>query len=396
MIITHITDNDLYSFSVNYFYMQKLPRAVGQYKFVDRNGTVYPKGFSDEVMDEVKQMANIKITDEEINYIQNKCYFLPPFYTDFLRGFRFDPSEVKVIQDKEGHLDVTIEGPLYRTVFWEVPVLAIISELYHKHLSSKPDTKALLENNGKKVKFFADNDIKISEFGTRRRYSKEIQEIVIKQFADAHTSNFVGTSNVYFAMKYGLTPIGTMSHQVISSIAALYGYEQANFLAMEMWQDVFKGDLGIYLCDTFTTDVFLHNFSKQHAKLFDGVRLDSGDEIENTKKVIARYRQLRIDPHSKTIVYSNALDSLEYIKEINDFAKDKVLLSMGIGTFLTCDVEDKNTHKKIEPSNIVIKLFKVKITELTEWKNCIKISDDEGKHIGNASEMDRCKKTLGI
>ena len=187
-----------------------------------------------------------------------------------------------------------------------------------------------------------------------------------------------------------------MSHQVISSIGALYGYEQANYLAMEYWQDVFKGDLGIFLCDTFTTDAFLHNFSKQHAKLFDGVRLDSGDEIENTKKVIQRYSNLRIDPRSKTIVYSNALDNLSHILEINNFAKGKVISAMGIGTYLTCDVKDLSSHQKIAPSNMVIKLFQVKITESTEWKDCIKISDDEGKNTGSTLEMIRCKKALGI
>lgn len=396
MIITHLTDNDLYSFTVNYFYMIKLPRAVGRYKFVDRNHTTYPKGFKDKVIHEIEEMSNIRIQEEEIEFMRKKCYYLPPFYFDFLRGYNFDPSEVTVGQDDEGHLSITIEGPLYRTVFWEVPILAIISELYHRELQSNPDMDELKQHNMEKVNFFTENQITISEFGTRRRYSKEVQDLIIRQFAEAHSPYFSGTSNVYFAYKYGLTPIGTMSHQVISSIGALYGYEQANYLAMEYWQDVFKGDLGIFLCDTFTTDAFLHNFSKQHAKLFDGVRLDSGDEIENTKKVIQRYSNLRIDPRSKTIVYSNALDNLSHILEINNFAKGKVISAMGIGTYLTCDVKDTSSHQKIAPSNMVIKLFQVKITESTEWKDCIKISDDEGKNTGSTLEMIRCKKALGI
>jgi nicotinate phosphoribosyltransferase len=396
MIISSLIDNDLYSFSVNYFYMNILPRAVGHYEFIDRNHTVYPKGFKDRVMQEVKAMATLRIKEDEIKFMREKCYYLPPFYFDFLRGYHFDPSEIAIDQDEEGHLSVTIEGFLYRTVFWEVPILAIISELYHQELANEPDLNLLKIRNQQKVDFFAKHEITISEFGTRRRYSKEIQNIIIQQFAENKHPNFSGTSNVYFAYKYQLTPIGTMSHQVISSIGALYGYEQANYLAMEYWQDVFKGDLGIFLCDTFTTNAFLHNFSKQQAKLFDGVRLDSGNEIENTKKVIERYKNLRIDPRSKTIVYSNALDDLSTILKINDFAKDKVIPAMGIGTYLTCDVYDRITQKKIAPSNMVIKLIKVKITESTEWKKCIKISDDKGKYTGDTNELNRCKKALGI
>lgn len=396
MIINSILDNDLYSFSVNYFYMMKLPRAIGKYSFIDRNKTVYPKGFSEKVAGEIKLMDGLKMTEEEIAFMKSKCYYFPNFYFDYLRGYRFDSKEVTVTQDEEGHLNISIEGPLYKTVFWEVPILAIVSELYHKELGEVPNMAQLEAKTKHKAMFFTQNDIKLSEFGTRRRFSKNVQDTVMRTFVENYGLNFSGTSNVYFAMKYNLTPIGTMSHQVISAIGSLFGYSQANYLAMEYWQDVFKGDLGVYLCDTFTTDVFLKNISKQQAKLFDGVRLDSGDEFINTNKVIKRYRELNIDPSTKTIVYSNALNNLDKILEINNFAKGRVRPAMGIGTYLTCDVTDLKTNEEVKPCNMVIKLTEVKITEFNDWKHCVKISDDNGKHTGNDEEVELCKKTLGF
>jgi len=199
---------------------------------------------------------------------------------------------------------------------------------------------------------------------------------------------FVGTSNVYFAKKYNLTPIGTMSHQFIET-CSLYGYNEANYVAMDYWQDCFKGDLGTFLYDTYTRKAFFENFTELHAKLFDGLRVDSGDNIEALEDIISKYKELGINPAEKIIVFSNALkwnDAIELHKKVKDRMKD----SYGIGTNLTCDVDN------VKPMNIVIKLTSAKITEKRQWKNVVKLSDDLGKYTGDPTEIEIAKHTLGL
>ena len=189
-------------------------------------------------------------------------------------------------------------------------------------------------------------------------------------------------------MKYGMTPIGTHPHEWFMFHGAMYGYRQANYTALEDWVKVYDGDLGIALSDTYTSDVFLKNFSRKHAKLFDGVRHDSGDPYKFVNKVIKRYKELGIDPTTKTIVFSNALDFPTY-KEIAEYCKGRIRFSAGIGTNLTNDTGFK-------PSNIVMKLVACRMNDNQPWYPCIKLSDDEGKHLGSDKEVEICKTQCGI
>lgn len=189
-------------------------------------------------------------------------------------------------------------------------------------------------------------------------------------------------------MKYNMRYAGTHPHEWFMFHAAMYGYKQANYTALEDWIKVYDGDLGIALSDTFTSDVFLKNFSRKHAKLFDGVRHDSGDPYLFVNKVINRYKELGIDPTTKTIIFSNALDFPTYL-EISNYCKGRIKCAAGIGTNLTCDCGFK-------PSNIVMKLSKCRMNERQEWTNCIKISDDAGKHMGDEKEVEICKYQCGI
>ena len=218
-IITSLLDNDLYTFSVCYAYLQKFPRAMGQYTFVDRNNTVYPKGFAEKLREQFDLYGNIKITDEEVRFMKRKCYYFPLWFFTFLKGFHMRPSEVEVSQDEEGHLHITVTGLLWRTVFWEMPILATVSELMHE-LKGEFETydaeKEYQKSYAKGIRLIG-NGVKFSDFGTRRRFSFEHQDLVIRSFIEAqkqfNKTCFVGTSNVLLAMKYDLTPIGTMSHQ---------------------------------------------------------------------------------------------------------------------------------------------------------------------------------------
>lgn len=396
-IIKHFTDNDTYTFSVCYFYLVTFPRARGKYTFTDRNNTVYPPGFAEKVKEEVRAMEDLRLSCHEREYMREKCYYFPTWFYTFLDGYRFNAEELNIYQDDAGHLHVEIEGLLWKTVFWEVPILAIISELKHRLAGSfeKYNPEREIEKSYKKAERLLQNGIVFSEFGTRRRFSFDHQDKVMNSFVRAQETNkeslgrFAGTSNVYFAMKYKLTPIGTMSHQVISFCGAIFGYKEANFFAMNYWQEAFDSDLGIFLYDTYGWKAFEENFSKRHAKLFDGLRVDSGDELEAVDNILAKYEKLKINPLSKTLTFSNGLN-LDKAIEIHEYCKGKIQDNYGIGTFFTCDIDD------LEPMNIVIKLSSAKLTEKKDWQKTIKLSEEAGKYTGDPEELKLALEILKI
>lgn len=402
-VISSILDNDLYTLSVCYFYLNKFPRAEGVYTFVDRNNEVFPQGFAERVMTQVKMMESLTITPEECEFLTKKCYYFPKwFLTTFLQGYRFDASEVGFWQDEEGHLRGAVMGPLWRAVFWEVPLLAIISELAHQERGETVDYDEQRERVRGKWNKFNYAGCVFSDFGTRRRFSFAVQDTVVSEFASLNFENkvrsfkmfdtaadFVGTSNMLLAMKYNLTPVGTMSHQVVSGIGALFGYQEANFLAMDYWQQVFQADLGTYLYDTYGWDAFQRNFTKKHANLFKALRVDSGDDFEQMENIIYKYCELGVDPSSKYITFSNALTT-EKAVEIKHASLRRIGVNFGIGTHFTCDVPG------VSPLNIVMKLTDIRLTEKTEWHKAVKLSNDASKATGDPEEIELCKKVLRI
>lgn len=236
--------------------------------------------------------------------------------------------------------------------------------------------------------------MKVADFGTRRRYSFENQLEVCSDLKKMFGSDafFIGTSNVYIAMLLNIKPEGTHAHEWFMFMAARYGYKMANTMALKHWTDVYHGDLGIALSDTYTTDVFFRTFDKMSAKLFDGVRQDSGDPYTFVDKTVAKYESLNIKPSSKVIVFSNALTT-ESAVAIRDYCiksgKD-IGSGFGIGTHLSNDVG-------VKPLNIVIKMVAAQaIPNSTEWISTVKLSDDEGKHTGSEQEVQLCIDTLRI
>jgi nicotinate phosphoribosyltransferase len=267
--------------------------------------------------------------------------------------------------------------------------MSLISELYFLMAGELPwDEKKRAQNNAEKMKTFKINNIHYADFGTRRRFSYEVQREEVEFFANKfNADNFVGTSNVHLAHKYNTKAIGTHAHEWFMFHAAKYGYKMANHLAMENWTDVFRGDLGIALSDTFTTEVFFKTFDKKFAKLYDGVRQDSGDPMEFTDKVIEHYKSLGIDPKTKVIIFSDSLNP-ERAVEIKEYCRGKIMCSFGIGTNFSNDVG-------VKPLNMVIKILEAK-PEGEEWHHCIKLSDSEGKHTGDKKEIEIAKYVLNI
>ena len=389
-IIQSVLDTDLYKFTTSYAYSKLYPRAYGQFRFIDRGKTTYPQGFAEELKKEIQEMSKLSLTKDEASFLYRELPYLPPTYIDFVRGFRFDPEEVKVEQDAEGHLSIIAEGLLYRVTLWETPILALVSELYYKMLGAQPDMEYTERTIISKARKLAEHGITFSMFGMRRRFSAAIEDRVTELLKEHAAGYLFGTSNVYYAYKHGLRVSGTHPHEWIQFHGAMFGYKMANYMAMEDWINVYDGDLGTVLTDTYTTDVFMRNFSKKHAMLFTSLRHDSGDPLQFTEKVIARYRELRVDPTIKYIIFSDGLDPERAI-EIANYCKGRIGASFGIGTNLSNDVGNG-----VRPMNIVMKLWKCKMTEKERWNPCVKLSDVDGKHTGEPEEIELAQRTLGL
>ena len=389
-IIQSVLDTDLYKFTTSYAYSKLYPRAYGQFRFIDRGKTTYPQGFAEELKKELQEMSKLALTKDEASFLSRDLPYLPPTYIDFVRGFRFDPEEVKVEQDAEGHLSIIAEGLLYRVTLWETPILALVSELYYKMLGAQPDMEYTERTIISKARKLAEHGITFSMFGMRRRFSAAIEDRVTELLKEHAAGYLFGTSNVYYAYKHGLRVSGTHPHEWIQFHGAMFGYKMANYMAMEDWINVYDGDLGTVLTDTYTTDVFMRNFSKKHAMLFTSLRHDSGDPLQFTEKVIARYRELRVDPTIKYIIFSDGLDPERAI-EIANYCKGRIGASFGIGTNFSNDVGNG-----VRPMNIVMKLWKCKMTEKERWNPCVKLSDVDGKHTGEPEEIELAQRTLGL
>lgn len=396
-IIEHFTDDDLYKLTMCCAVIDNFPRAQVKYSFTDRDNTVYPAGFADELMRQISLLEQVVITDEEIDFMKRRCSYIPHWFYNYLKGYRFKQKWVKAWQDEEGHLHVEFEGSWADTILLEVKVLAIISELYYD-LTGQLDSldyEAYYRKTYDKACRLLEAGCIYSDFGTRRRASFKAEDTVVRAMKNRYNSRpwagrFVGTSNVYLAMKYDLLPVGTMAHEFVCAIGGMYGPQMANHIAMNSWRNTFRGALGTYLYDSFGWDIFSLNFSEDFANLFKGLRIDSGDNKEQLNRIVAKYKSLGIDPRSKQIIFSNALDTDRAI-EIQQYAREVCQPSFGIGTHFTNDFEG------VKPMNIVIKLVAAKITESWSFYNdTCKLSEDEGKHTGKPEVIRRFMEALNM
>lgn len=385
--LNSILDNDFYKFTMQHGVFKLFPRAKVRYSFINRGKHTFPPGFAEALREAVDAMAGLKLTLEEKNYLAVTCPYLDPTYLDFLQGYRYNPEEVQIRQFNE-ELEIKISGLWYRTILWEVPVMALVSELFYvlSELERESDEE-IIRKTKEKVQKYEALGVTIAEFGTRRRHSYTVHKLVVQTMKHYSIHTFAGTSNVHLAMLNKVKPIGTHAHEWFMFHAAKYGFKMASLMGLSSWVEVYRGDLGIALSDTYTTEVFFEQFDKMFTKLFDGVRHDSGDPLKFAQQAIRHYTRLGIDPLSKTIIFS---DSLNYGKtaRIASYCDGKIGMSFGIGTNLTNDAG-------LTPMNIVIKLIDA-LPEGGHWTPVVKLSDEAEKHTGDEKMIALAKTILNI
>jgi len=382
-----ILDNDFYKFTMQQGIINLFPEAKVRYQFINRGEHSFPEGFGKVLREKIDELAQLKLSREEKHFVQVTCPYLNPVYLDFLEGYRFNPSEVHIEQEGD-QLQVHIEGLWYRTVLWEVPVMSIICELFYLLTDAQRiSDDEVLQNTRAKIEQYRELGVTVAEFGTRRRYSYAVHRRVMQALTQYGKGSFIGTSNVHLAMLYQVKPIGTHAHEWFMFHAARYGFKMANAVGLENWVRTYRGDLGIALSDTYTNDIFLKQFDKMFSKLFDGVRHDSGDPLVFADKFISHYQSMGIDPKSKTIIFSDALN-YDKVARITAYCRDKIGMSFGIGTSLTNDAGPA-------PMNIVIKMTEAQ-PQHDEWVGVVKLSDENGKHTGTEKMIGLAKTILGI
>jgi len=353
MIIPSLLDTDLYKFTMMQVVLHHFPGAQVEYRFQCRTPGVDLVSSIPDIERGIADLCSLGFTADELDYLRRWRFFRSDFI-DLLGLFRLDARFVSV-KPREGHpgeIDIAIKGPWLHTILFEVPVLSIVSEVYYRNTVGAPDFAEGRRRLAAKIaqaNTVTEPDFRIADYGTRRRFSRDWHDEVILTLKRDMTRHFVGTSNVKFAMDHGLTPLGTMAHEYLQACQAVGPrLRDSQSFAFNMWAREYRGDLGIALSDVCGMDAFLRDFDLFFCKLFDGVRHDSGDPFEWGEKLIAHYQKMRIDPHTKTMVFSDSLN-VPLAKRLYEYFRGRVQTSFGIGTNLTNDLG-------YEPLQIVIKM----------------------------------------
>ncbi|WP_038333849.1 nicotinate phosphoribosyltransferase [Kingella kingae] len=377
-IIHSLLDTDLYKFTMLQVVLHQFPETHSVYEFRCRNAqTVYPLAdIKDELEQELDALCQLRFSAVELHYLRG-LRFIKSDFVDYLELFQLKRRFVNVRAGEEGRLHIRIEGPMIQAMFFEIYILAIVNELYFRRMETpevlaqgerRLQEKAQLLQSMSRQQHPADPPFLVSDFGTRRRYTLQWQEHVVQTLAQAAPDVFRGTSNVYLAKKLHLTPIGTMAHEFLQAFQALdVRLRDFQTAALEAWVHEYRGDLGIALTDVVGMDAFLRDFDLYFAKLFDGLRHDSGDPYVWGDKAYAHYQKLKIDSRTKMLTFSDGLD-MQKAWDLHQYFKGRFRTSFGIGTNLTNDMGH-------EPLNIVLKLVEC------NGQSVAKISDTPGKTV---------------
>lgn len=373
MIVSSLLDTDLYKFSMMQVVLHHYPAAQVEYKFKCRNPGIDLVPYIDEIRAELNHLCSLRFTPEELDYLRS-WRFIKSDFVDFLGLFQLNAKyvDIRPVQAGPGEIEIRIRGPWLHTILFEVPLLAIINEVYFRN--TQPSL-ALDEGRRRlrdKIALLRDTEgfasCKVADYGTRRRFSRAWHEEVVTTLRDGLGQQFAGTSNVWLAWKLGLTPLGTLAHEYLQAHQALGPrLRDSQVAALEAWAREYRGDLGIALSDVYGLSAFLRDFDMYFCKLFDGTRHDSGDPFAWGERVLAHYRANRVDPRTKILVFSDGLDIPKVMALYKHF-HGRCQLAFGVGTNLTNDVGP-------EPLQIVIKMIRC------NGQPVAKISDTPGKNM---------------
>lgn len=389
-IITSLLDNDAYKFSMGQAIFHQYNNYTTTWTFKCRNKNIeFTPTMVREITYQIKAYCNLFFKESELDYLRS-IKWIKDDYIDYLRLWRPRYQDFTINTDSDCGLNIETNGTWLNTSMYEVPVLAIVNEVYFKFQDNYNELRESyfnrLENKIVALEKDIDNIGTFSEFGTRRRFSKVTQDFAVSELSSRKLgwSNFIGTSNVYLAKKYGVTPVGTMAHEWIMCAGQgnhKHNPAYSNWYALNSWVKEYGVLNGIALTDTITTDCFLKDFQLTYATLFSGVRHDSGDPVEWGKKIIEHYKQLGVDPKTKTLLFSDSLD-FETADMLRHTFENETNVAFGIGTYISNDTI-------ADPLNIVMKVTKC------NGQDVAKISDTEGKGMcKNPDYVDYLKRAI--
>lgn len=382
-LITSAMDTDAYKLHMQQVVFEKYAAIQVKYEFRCRTDENLAE-FAGEIREGIYALEGVTFTDDQLLYL-SRIPFLKPAYIDFLRQFRFDPRRYVTVRVEQGELVIRAEGPWLYTILFEIPVLAIVSEIRNRYRYGMVNEEVFREVLYRKVAHLQSelerrqiDSFRFADFGTRRRFSYNVQRDVVAYLARTMAGNFIGTSNYHLAREYGLTPIGTMAHEYLQAHQAFVNVARSQKEALEVWNQVYRGRLGVALTDCITTDAFLKDFDYLFSVLFSGVRHDSGDPFEWGEKFIRHYESFGIDPKTKTLVFSDGLN-FDRALDIAEHFQGRIKTSFGIGTFLTNDLGNftRPDGQAYRPLNIVMKMVEC------DGMPVAKISDEPGKSMCN-------------
>jgi len=356
MIIDSLLDTDLYKFTMMQVVLHHFPGAQVEYRFKCRNPGVQLAPFVEDIRSEISHLCTLRFSEPELQYLRG-LRFIKSDFVDFLGLFQMNEKYVTVQPSAAGNgeIEIIVRGPWLHTILFEIPLLAIVNEIYFRKTQPQSDYVEGRRRLQAKIALIHEDeslsDMRVADYGTRRRFSRSWQEEVIIGLRDDLGANFAGTSNVMLAMRHGLIPLGTMAHEYLQACQSLGPrLRDSQTFGFEVWAREYRGDLGIALSDTYGMDAFFRDFDLYFCKLFDGARHDSGDPFEWGERLIGHYEALRIDPRTKTLIFSDSLNVPLAIKLYRRFSS-RTRLAFGIGTNLTNDLG-------FTPLQIVIKMVR--------------------------------------
>jgi nicotinate phosphoribosyltransferase len=370
-IIQNLLDTDFYKLTMMQAVLHNYPNAEVEWEFRCRNDEDLTPYLA-EIRFQIEQLADISITPDQLNFLEH-IPFIKPDFTRFLSLFRFNLRYLQLGIDN-GQICVRLRGPWLHVILFEIPLLAIISEVRNRYRYRDVKLTHARERLYRKLDWLKANasdeelsGFQLADFGTRRRFSYKVQEEVVHILKRDFPGRFVGTSNVHLAREYDIKPIGTMAHEWLMAHQQLGPrLIDSQIAALDCWVREYRGLLGIALTDCINMQAFLNDFDLYFAKLFDGLRHDSGDPLQWAERAIRHYQNLGIDPQTKTLVFSDGLDMPRALA-LYRALRGRIQVSFGIGTNLTCDIPG------VEPMNIVIKMT------ACNGQPVAKISDEPGK-----------------